>query len=159
MAQYNVFIAPANLLLHSKLHPDHSTIKSVASLAMSPVNSILQITDGPHWLGTNIHIPTEELVNQMMIAAAVLPTHFGPYQNGDAGTCLVHVHQAIYVVPQLFPFLVNMEDKHPMEAVMCMASQVQSLGLMAKLQELVLWLLACTTRVAGPPMVNASRVL
>jgi hypothetical protein len=39
----------------------------------------------------DIRIPTEELVNQTTMNAAVRPSHFGPYQNGDAGTRLIRV--------------------------------------------------------------------
>jgi acyl-homoserine lactone acylase PvdQ len=75
---------------------------------------------------TNIQIPTEELANQTMTAAAVPPTHFGPYQNGNAGTRLIGVRWTMYVAPQLIPFLINMEDVRPaMDAFMCVAPQVQ----------------------------------
>jgi hypothetical protein len=62
----------------------------------------------------------------------------------------------MYVAPQLLPLLINMEDVRPMDAFMRVTTHVQTLGLMAELQELVLWLLACATRVAGPN--NGTRI-
>jgi hypothetical protein len=41
----------------------------------------------------------------------------------------------MYVVPQLLPFLINMEDLRPMEIFTQVASHVQSLGLMAELDK------------------------
>jgi hypothetical protein len=58
----------------------------------------------------------------------------------------------MYAIPQLIPFLIHMEDVWPMEAFQQVAAHVhvQSLGLMAELQEMIIWLLACATPVPGP---------
>jgi hypothetical protein len=97
--------------------------------------------------GQDIRIPTEQLVNQIM-ASGAHPNHFGPFDDTSAGTRVARVRRSMYVPPQLLPHVINMEGATPMVAFNLIAAQIQNMSLMQDCSQLLVWLLACATRVS-----------